>query len=82
MVNRLITVWRQYVPIGNSGWHMTAFAALIYGFLASFVLSAAGNNQRQARQHSVALLRMGYLLCGVSAGASAILTYIVIRHIV
>jgi Na+/melibiose symporter-like transporter len=61
---------------------MTAFAALIYGFLASFVLSAAGNNQRKARQHSQALLRMGYVLCGVSAGACAILSYIVIREFV
>lgn len=70
------------MPIGDSGWHMTAFAALIYGFLASFVLSAAGNNHRQARRHSVALLRMGYLLCGVSAGTCAILTYIAVRQFI
>lgn len=61
---------------------MTAVAALIYGFMASFVLSAAGHNQRVQRQHSVALLRTGYLLCGLSAGTSVILTYIAVRQFV
>lgn len=58
---------------------MTAIAVLIYGFLASFVLSAAGHNHRVQRAHSAALLRVGYLLCGVSIGASMILSFLAVN---
>jgi hypothetical protein len=61
---------------------MTAIAALIYGFLASFVLSAAGHNQRKQQAHSAALLRAGYLLCGLSAGMSVILTCVAVQQFV
>lgn len=61
---------------------MMAFAALTYGFLATFVLSTASANHREKRRHSVALLRAGYLLCGVSAGASAILAFVAVRGLV
>jgi hypothetical protein len=57
---------------------MTAFAALIYGFLAMFVLSAAGHNNKVQRQHSPALLHVGYVLCGMSAGAALILGFLAV----
>lgn len=59
-----------------------ALAALAYGFLASFVLSAANHNHRHKKQHSVALLRLGYLLCGLSAGTSAVLSGVAISQLV
>ena len=55
---------------------MTAFAALLYGFLTTFVRSAAGHNNRVRRQHSRALLHIGYVLCGMSAGAAAVLGFL------
>lgn len=60
---------------------MTAFAALLYGFLATFVLSAAGHNNKVQRQHSAALLHVGYVLCGMSAGVALILGYIAVTAI-
>lgn len=61
---------------------MATFAALIYGFLASFVLSAAGHNNRIQRPHSPALLNTGYVLCGLSIGAALALACIAIRFVI
>jgi hypothetical protein len=55
---------------------MMEFAAITYGFLASFVLSAAGHNRRHQRPHPKPLLIAGYLLCGMSAASCVILLYI------
>ncbi len=60
---------------------MMEFAAITYGFLASFILTAAGHNRRMQRPHSRPLLVAGYLLCGMSAGTCAILLFIVARQL-
>ena len=58
---------------------MTAVAALIYGFLATFVLSAAGHNNKVQRAHPPVLLHIGYVLCGMSAGAALILGFLAVN---
>ncbi|HAF41483.1 MAG TPA: hypothetical protein DCG90_06930 [Sphingobium sp.] len=55
---------------------MMEFAALTYGLLASVILSAAQRNHRLRQPHPPLLLYMGYLLCGLSAGAAIALGYI------
>lgn len=53
---------------------MIEFAALTYGMLTSFVLSSLRRNQVARRPHPPMLRHVGYMLCGMSAGACAILT--------
>ncbi|MCI4590223.1 hypothetical protein MOK15_08950 [Sphingobium sp. BYY-5] len=57
---------------------MMEFAALTYGLLASVILSAAQRNYRLRKPHPPLLLYMGYLLCGLSAGAAIALGCIAI----
>lgn len=52
---------------------MLAFGVMIYGFLLSFVLSAATRNKREGRKNPLMVSAMGYVLCGISAGAAAML---------
>lgn len=52
---------------------MVQFAGLIYGLLLSFVLSSATRNRREGRSHPKMLVYVGYLLCGLSAGAALLL---------
>lgn len=49
---------------------MLHFAIVIYGLLLSFVLSSASRNRREGRDHARPLVYVGYLLCGISAGAA------------
>ncbi|HEX7821205.1 MAG TPA: hypothetical protein VF463_11365 [Sphingobium sp.] len=49
---------------------MLQFAVIIYGLLLSFVLSSAARNTREGRAHARSLVYVGYLLCGLSAGAA------------
>lgn len=58
---------------------MLEFAAVTYGLLATFVLSALGRNHRERRAHPRFLRNFGYLLCGMSAGTAAILAFMAIR---
>ena len=52
---------------------MLQVAGLIYGMLASFVLSSASRNRKTGRPHPPMLVYIGYLLCGMSAGAALLL---------
>lgn len=61
---------------------MFEFAALTYGVLASVILSAAQRNRKLARPHPPLLLYMGYLLCGLSAGLSAILAIVALTQLI
>lgn len=60
---------------------MMEFAALTYGLLASVILSAAQRNHNLKQPHPPLLLYLGYLLCGLSAGATIALGYIAVRMI-
>ncbi|MFN3435197.1 MAG: hypothetical protein ACK4ZY_12470 [Sphingomonas sp.] len=44
-----------------------------YGMLTSFVLQGASRNARLARPNPPMLQYIGYVLCGLSAGLSAML---------
>lgn len=44
-----------------------------YGLLTSFVLQGASRNARLARPNPPMLQYIGYVLCGLSAGLSAML---------
>ncbi|MFZ2997506.1 hypothetical protein [Sphingobium sp.] len=61
---------------------MVEFAALTYGLLASVILSAAQRNSKMARPHPPLLLYLGYLLCGLSAGAALGLGYIILTRFI
>ena len=61
---------------------MLEFAAVTYGLLATFVLSALGRNHRERRPHPTFLRNFGYLLCGVSGGTAAILAFIALRMLI
>ncbi len=52
---------------------MLEFAALTYTLLASFILSSAGRNQRQARPHAPLLKLFGIVLMAMSFTLSALL---------
>ncbi len=52
---------------------MLAIAGLTYSALLSFVLSSATRNRREGRAHPPILRAVGYMLCGVSAGAAGLL---------
>lgn len=49
---------------------MLQFAILVYGLLLSFVLTSASRNRREGKAHAPMLVYVGYLLCGLSAGAA------------
>ena len=49
---------------------MLQFAMMIYGLLLVFVLTSAARNTRERRAHAPMLIYVGYLLCGISAGAA------------
>ncbi|MET0360216.1 MAG: hypothetical protein ABW048_00540 [Sphingobium sp.] len=49
---------------------MLHFAVIVYGLLLSFVLTSASRNRREGRTHARALVYVGYILCGLSAGAA------------
>ena len=49
---------------------MLQFAILVYGLLLSFVLTSAARNRRDGRAHAPMLVYVGYVLCGISAGAA------------
>jgi hypothetical protein len=55
---------------------MVELAALTYGVLVSFVLSALTRNHRGQRPNPAMLQVFGYMLCGVSIGACVILSAI------
>lgn len=67
---------------------MLQVAGLIYGMLASFVLSSATWNRKKGRPHPPMLVYIGYLLCGMSAGAAlflpllALLGFDILPHLV
>lgn len=66
---------------------MLQVAGLIYGMLASFVLSSATRNHKSGRPHPPMLIYIGYVLCGLSVGAalalplSVVLGYDVLPHL-
>lgn len=66
---------------------MLQVAGLIYGMLASFVLSSATRNHKSGRPHPPMLVYIGYVLCGLSVGAalalplSVVLGYDVLPHL-
>ena len=49
------------------------FAAFIYGLTTSVTLSICGRNHQLGRAHPPVLLFIGYMLCGMSCGAAALL---------
>ncbi|KQM38708.1 MULTISPECIES: hypothetical protein [Sphingomonas] len=53
---------------------MVETAVFTYGLLASFVLSGAARNKRMERPNPALLTYIGYLLVGMSAAASVLLT--------
>jgi len=57
------------------GWGFKVFetAIVTYGMLTSFVLSGAERNRRASRANPKMLERVGYVLCGTSAGAAGLL---------
>ena len=57
------------------------FAALTYGMLTSFVLSSLRSNHVARRPHPPMLRHIGYMLCGMSAGACAILTGMAVSNV-
>jgi hypothetical protein len=52
---------------------MLQFAIVVYGLLLSFVLSSTARNRREGRAHAPMLVYVGYVLCGLSAGAAVAL---------
>ncbi|WP_336960020.1 hypothetical protein [Sphingobium aquiterrae] len=54
---------------------MIEFAALTYGLLVSFVLSALARNHKSSRKSPAVLQALGYVLCGMSGGAALILAF-------
>lgn len=60
---------------------MVEFAALTYGLLASVILTTAQRNRRMDRPHSPMLLYVGYLLCGLSAGAAVALVCLALSYL-
>jgi len=55
---------------------MIEFAALTYGLLVSFVLSALRRNHKASQKNPAILQALGYMLCGMSAGAALILAFL------
>jgi flagellar biosynthesis protein FliR len=58
---------------------MIEFAALTYGLLVSFVLSALTRNHKSSKKNPAILHALGHLLCGMSAGAALILAFLALR---
>lgn len=47
-------------------------AALTYGMLMSFVLSAATRNLKLRLRHPPVMIYLGYLLCGITVGLAVL----------
>ncbi|HEX7858076.1 MAG TPA: hypothetical protein VF503_30710 [Sphingobium sp.] len=56
---------------------MLQFAMMLYALLLVFVLTSAARNKREGRAHAPMLVYVGYLLCGISAGAAVGLPLVV-----
>lgn len=52
---------------------MVGVAVFFYGLLVSFVLSGAVRNAKLKRENPAVLQYVGYVLCGITAGASLVL---------
>jgi hypothetical protein len=52
---------------------MVGTAMFVYGLLMSFIFSGASRNAKLSRPNPPILVNLGYLLCGLTAGASVIL---------
>ncbi|WP_375270916.1 hypothetical protein [Sphingomonas sp.] len=69
MVYRAGRVGRQ-----GSGWvRMFGAVAFTYGLLMTFVMSGVSRNARLCRPNPVMLSAIGYLLVGLTGGASLVL---------
>ncbi|MDF2493159.1 hypothetical protein [Sphingomonas sp.] len=53
---------------------MVGAAVFIYGLLVSFIFSGASRNAKLRRPNPPVLNYVGYVLCGITAGASLILS--------
>ena len=52
---------------------MVGAAVLVYGMLVSFIFSGASRNAKLQRQNPPMMQYVGYVLCGITAGASVVL---------
>lgn len=57
---------------------MVGAAVFVYGLLMSFIFSGASRNAKLRRPNPPVMQYMGYVLCGLTAGASMILLFHVI----
>ena len=55
---------------------MIAIGAFIYGMALSVTFAILGRNRRERRDHPLALVLLGYLLCGASIGIAGTLAMI------
>ena len=55
------------------GGVVMGIALFVYGLLTMFILSAASRNRREGRPNPAMVMRTGFVLVGVSIGASLIL---------
>ncbi|ONF96341.1 hypothetical protein SPHI_15700 [Sphingomonas jeddahensis] len=52
---------------------MVGAAVFVYGLLVSFIFSGASRNAKLRRPNPPVLDYVGYVLCGITAGASLVL---------
>lgn len=52
---------------------MVGVAVFVYGLLVSFIFSGAVRNAKLKRPNPAVMQYVGYVLCGITAGASLIL---------
>jgi xanthosine utilization system XapX-like protein len=52
---------------------MVGAAVFFYGLLVSFIFSGASRNAKMRRPNPPAMQYLGYVLCGLTGGASLIL---------
>ena len=52
---------------------MVGAAVFVYGLLMSFVFSGASRNAKLRRPNPPVMQYVGYVLCGITAGASVVL---------
>lgn len=64
------TVFAPVEVLFSEGGSMLHIAVVVYGLLLSFVLFSASRNKREGRAHARPLVYVGYVLCGLSAGAA------------
>ena len=58
---------------------MLEFAAITYGFVTNFVLFSIQRNNKEKRPNPPILVHVGYVMVGMSAGASALLAGAAVR---